>query len=426
MRRGGGTQGRRRVAALMAISVVTAAAPAAAETLSAAVAKGLARHPEIRAAEAEAEMAATEVGIARNGYLPTLGASAGPAGGDLGYDVTLSQTLYDFGAVGGQMQQKRALLAQAQAELEVVRDDVALEIVEVYLDIASRRAQLSLVEAHVERLAELTGMARTRVEARYSDEAETGRVALALATAEGTRARLQGELAEATDHYALLVGDPAEGVRLPSPPGFLETVSERRALEAAIAAAPVYRRAALAVRAAEGAAREARALRFPRLALEASLQRREIGGRMVEDSVIGLRFRLGGQQGLSALQRPRLEAQRRAAAAMAARAAAMELTRTVESLEAQDGALGGRIVALSDQAEHSRGVRDVYREQFLVGRRDIQDLVVMETEHFEAERQIVELTIERLRLQYRAAAQLGRLSATLSGAGQTLEPETAS
>ena len=407
----------RRSATVGAIAgLVLIATPAlAGASLQESVLRGVLRHPEVQAAEAEVAMATTEVSMARNAYLPALGASAGPSAAGVGYDVNLSQTVFDWGQTGSQVDQKRALLLRQQANLQVVRDDIALEIIEVYLDVASRRAQLSLIDAYLQRLEALSSMAQTRVEARYSDQAETGRVALAAATTMGLRARLAGELADAASHYALLVGEPADGLRLPDPPAFLEEVRSDGGVDTAIASAPLYRRARLAVQAADAVVREAKASRFPRLALEGSLQRREIGGRMVDDSALGVRLRFNTQQGLSALQRPALEEQRRAAIALEADAVAQDLKRTVQSLEAQDGALDGRITALSDQAEQSEAVREVYREQFLVGRRDIQDLVIMEGEHFEAERQVIELTIDRLRLQYRAAAQLGLLTPALSG-----------
>ena len=136
---------------------------------------------------------------------------------------------------------------------------------------------------------------------------------------------------------------------------------------------------------------------------------------MVDDAAVGLRLRFTPQQGLSSLQRPQLEEQRRAAALLAADAVGQDLQRLVSSLAAQDRALSARIEALSDQADQSRALGEVYREQFLVGRRDIQDLVGMETQYFESERQIVELTVERLRLQYRVAAQLGLMTPSLSG-----------
>lgn len=148
--------------------------------------------------------------------------------------------------------------------------------------------------------------------------------------------------------------------------------------------------------------------------------RREIGGRLVDDSAIGLRLRMNTQQGFSTFQRPRLEAARRDAARLGADGTARDLKRTLSSLVVNDRALEDRIAALSDQVTQSGAVRTAYAEQFIVGRRDIQDLIVMESEYFEAERQILELTVERLRNQYRAAAQLGQLADSFVAGGGTV------
>jgi len=382
----------------------------------------LARQPEVRAADAEVAQARTEVSIARNGYLPSLTASTGPAGGRVGYDVTLSQTLYDFGQVRSSVAGKRAVLDQKRANLAVVRDNAALEVVEVYLDIADRRVELVALDAHVKRLGELAEMARTRVEGRYADQAEVARVRLAAAGAEAERARLRGELADAMDQYRLLVDAAPDGVQLPPLPTFLDPLEDGARLEAAIMASPLYQRAALAVRAADADVRQAKAGRWPRVALEGSVDRREIGGRLIEDRAVALRLRLGVQQGLAGFERPRLEEQRRRSAEAGAEAVARDLRRVVSSLRALDMALVGRIDAFAEQSQQSDAVRGVYREQFLVGRREIQDLVVMEGEHVSAERQITQLTIERFRLRYRAAAQLGLLADTLAPtAGDTSE-----
>lgn len=409
-------------AALTAAVIATPAAQA--DPLGEAVLRALARHPDVRLAEVEVSQAATEVEMARNGYLPALNASSGPAAAGLGYDVTLTQTLMDWGETAGQVDQRRALLARQQANLEVVRDDAALELVETWMDIASGRARLTVIDDQLARLQELADMAQTRVEGRYSDQSESGRVALAIATARGQRATIEGELAEALDRYDLLVGSPANGVSLPDAPTFMDTVREEGALEAAIAAAPLFRKASLGVDIADGGIREARAARFPRLNLEGSLQRREIGGRMVDDSAVAVRFRMDTQQGLTALQRPKLAMQRREAARWEAEGVGRDLQRLVESLIRSDAALAARIAALQTQVEQADAVSGLYQEQFIVGRRDIQDLVIMETERFETERQLIDLNIERLRLQYRVAAQLGLLTRAMAGDEMQMPVET--
>ncbi|MGI4818046.1 MAG: TolC family protein [Janthinobacterium lividum] len=389
----------------------TAVAPISTNAeLSAAIREALARDPDVRTARAELGVAEVEGDIARNGYLPALNASAGPESSGVGYDVSLSQTLYDWGQVRSTIDRADALKDRQEAQLLVTQDDVALQVAELWLDIAGGRAQLEMTRGHLERLGRLQSMAQERVSGRFSDQAELGRANLAMATAGGLRARINGQLAEAEEMFTVLVGREAGSVRLPEMPTFLIPLRSEPVLEQAIVASPLYRRSVLEARAADATVREAEAARYPRLVLEGSVQKREIGGRLIDDSAIGLRLRMSTQQGLTAFQRPRLEAARRDAARLGVDATARDLKRTVGSLVVTDRALDERINALSDQVTQSSGVRTAYAEQFIVGRRDIQDLIVMENEYFDAERQILELTVERLRNQYRAAAQLGMLA----------------
>lgn len=378
--------------------------------LAYAVRATLEQHPEIQTARAEVAVAEGEVGLARNGYLPSLNASAGPAGSGVAYEVTLSQTVQDWGTTRSQVEEKRAQLALSQARLAVTQDDAALELIEVYLDVASHRVVLGLIQDHEQSLSELDAMAQARLTGRYGDLGEAGRIALALARVRGQSRQLEGELSEAENHFEHLSGTPPNGVRVPDMPQYLLQASDEAVLTDLIAASPLYRRAALGIRAAEASLKGAQASRYPRLALEGSVLRREIGGRLVNDTSLNLRLRSSSLQGLSFWQAPELARHRRDAAARSADGVRRDLERMVASLRLADRALEGRIETLSDQVSGADQVRSVYREQFLVGQREIQDLVAIESEHYEAERQIIELTLERLRLQYRVAAQLGLLA----------------
>lgn len=390
--------------------------------LARAIAEAVTRDPAVRAARAELGVAEVERDMARNGYLPALNASAGPESSGVGYDVSLSQTLYDWGQVRAGIRRAGHLVDRQMATLRIARDDVALEVAELWLDIAAGRAKVTLVQDHLQRLGRLQTMAQERVEGRFSDRAELGRASLAVSTASALRAELSGSLVEAEEAFTVLVGRDAGRVRLPDMPGFLIPLRAAPVLEEAIVASPLYMRSTHEARAAETTVREAEAARYPRLVLEGSVQRREIGGRLIDDSSVGLRFRMNTQQGLSTFQRPRLEAARAEAARMGIDSTARELKRTVSSLVTSDRALQGRIDALSDQVSQSDGVRGLYAEQFVVGQRDIQDLIIMESEYFEAERQILDLTVERIRNHYRAAAQLGLLADSfVSVSGTTAE-----
>ncbi|MNR51883.1 hypothetical protein D3C85_1716260 [compost metagenome] len=65
--------------------------------------------------------------------------------------------------------------------------------------------------------------------------------------------------------------------------------------------------------------------------------------------------------------------------------------------------------SLREQIKHAKEVDAVYQDQFVVGLRDMTDMLTIEHERFEAERQLINLQSEHKRVQYRAAAQLGLL-----------------
>src|SRR5690606_16222575 len=80
--------------------------------LAAAVREALMRDPDVRMARAEIEVAEVEGSIARNGYLPAINASAGPESSGVGYDVTVSQTLYDWGQARSNVDRTDALTSR--------------------------------------------------------------------------------------------------------------------------------------------------------------------------------------------------------------------------------------------------------------------------------------------------------------------------
>lgn len=84
-------RGKLEVAVMVGALAGLLAAPVHGETLNEAVLRGLGQRPEVRAAEARVGEAMMEVEMARNGRLPTLSASAGPAAAGLGYDLALTQ-----------------------------------------------------------------------------------------------------------------------------------------------------------------------------------------------------------------------------------------------------------------------------------------------------------------------------------------------
>lgn len=399
-----------RVAIVTCLPVSVQAMP-----LDQAVRNGLAIHPQVRAALSEAARAETEVKIAKGGYYPSLSLSGGPREFDIGeavYDVTVSQMLYDWGRVDSQVDTAKATQRQLSASAEVTREDAALDIVETYLDVLVAQRRIDAVRRHIRLLDDIRAMTEARGADGYSDRSEQDRAGLEISRAQEQLALEKGALLDAGNQFALLTGAPPEGLAEPRPPSMQRYLATRD-LPRIISSSPLYLRAMEDTSLAEAELRGTKAALLPQLNLEASATRREIGGRLQNDSMVNLRLRMDTIQGLSNFQRPTAAAQRLESASWGQDAILRDIRRQLQSLFDIGDSLLWREHALAVQVRDSEQVGGLYREQFEVGRRDVIDLLTVQRERFEAERQLIVLQVERLRLEYRAAAQIGLLGPLL-------------
>lgn len=383
--------------------------------LDEAVRAGLAIHPQLRSALAEAERASTEVDIAKGGYYPALSLSGGPQEfnfGEVVYDATVSQMLYDWGRVSSKVDSASADRRRLGEAARVARDDAALDIVETYLDVLAAERRVATVRGHIQRLDAIREMTQARGGDGYADRSELDRANLELSRAGEQLSLEKGSLQDARNQYAILVGQEP-GALVEPQPASLQRYLASSDLSRVIQDAPLQRKAVEEANAAEADVREAKSALLPQLNLEASALRREVGGHPESDSVVALRLRMDTLQGLSNFRRPTAAQQRLEATRWSADAMQRDIRRQLQTLFDNGETLRWREQSLSQQVTESEQVGELYREQFEVGRRDVIDLLNVQRERFEAERQLVNLHIERKRIEYRAAAQVGLLGSLL-------------
>jgi len=402
--------------AVVPVSVETGAAslPESSRTLALrdAVQQALGQNPAVRSAMARLGKSDTEIEIARAGYHPNVQAGVGTAGSNslrLGYDVLVTQMLYDWGAVESQIDSARATQRHAAQELLVAREDAALQVSESYFDVLFARRRVAVAEAYIERLQELLGLAQRRVSTGYVDRSESGRVTLALARAQEQRQLEQGKLQEALQQYALLVGAQARGLEEPPLVPLDRMLGQGRHLPALITRSPLYLQAVEKSRIEEANIQAADAALKPQVNLEGSVQRREIGGQLTRDSTIMLRLRMASFQGLSNFRRVDAARQALEAAQFDRDQVERDIRGKVQTLLEGEAPLAAREAALGEQITGAEDIGGIYREQFFVGMRSMVDLLSVESDRFEAERQRLQLQSDRQRMPLRAMAQLGLL-----------------
>lgn len=403
--------------AILLLAAVPAIFPAIASpttTIEEAVRKGLAINPELRAGQAEESAAGTDVSIAGSGYYPSVSVSGGPQSADLdglSYEITASQMVYDWGRTKSAVAGARAARRQISQRLRQKREDVALSIVETYLDILVTQRQVAGLQTHIADLENIWRMTVARSEGQYSDRSEPERAQLELARAREQLAIELGTLENARHEYLLLVGEEAEGLSDPSPES-IDAYLAHNDVQKLIEDSPAYRAATEDTRSAEAKYKEARASVLPQLNVEGSVMRREIGGIPRDDSMVALRFR-SNFQGVSSFLRPKGARQRVEAAVWNEATTARDLRRDLRTLLDHETMLRAREESLAAQVDASGDLGVTYLEQFRVGRRDLIDLLNTRRERFEAQRQLTSIRIDRLRDEYRAAAKLGLVETLL-------------
>lgn len=403
--------------ALLILLPALFAMPALAMPIEEAVRMGLTIRPEVRAAELDAAAAGTDVKVAAGGFYPSVSVSSGPIISGLTgvtYEVTAAQMLYDWGHVHNQVEGAEALEHGLSQDLAVKRDTAALDIVATYLDVLAAQRERDADKRHIERLNEILEMTRSRSHAGYADSSEPARTDFELARANQQLASDEGKLTDSGNQFELVVGVAPDQMMEPAPQPVALYV-EKNDLGSLIHEAPLYRKAIADAKYAETQYNDAESVLLPQLNLEASASRDDVGGIPEKQNFVGLRLRLATFQGISNFQKIDSARQRLESARTKQDSMERDLRRQVRSLFDQAAALKRQEAALRDQTERTDSLASLYREQFRVGRRDVVDLLNLQLERFQAERDLVDLHLQALRAQYQAAAQLGLIGPLLEG-----------
>lgn len=394
-------------------------------SLDDAVRLGISINPLVTQAEFELQEASTGIDIAKDGYWPQVTLSAGPeslSASEFGYDLTAQQTLYDWGRVDSQVDNASAQHRQRSEALQRTVEEAAIDIVETYLDVLNSRKRLSVVENYILRLEDIEGLTDARSNIGYSDLSETSRTQLELSRAFEQLAIERGEAQDAVLQFQELVNVAPNSLISPLPPALTTYLRNNPAImQEMVLTSPQFQQGEAQVASAFAETEEMRASLRPKLNLEGSLQRREIGGDMQDDAVVALRLRMDTFQGLSNFRRVDSASQRLEAARWSAQATRRDIMRELTTLIETYQALTLREEALSMQVQSAASVVETYEEQFAIGMRDVFDLLSLQRDLFEAQRQQVELATERKRTQYRVAAQLGVLRNIIGADSQNVE-----
>ena len=394
--------------------------PAQAETLREAVGIALGQHPQVLGARRNAEAIRHEVTGAANAMNTRFGVIAEPSvgytrgqgrdrrSGDLGAQAV--KPIYDGGRTDNETDRQRARLSSANYSTEASRDDIALRVADAYIEVAKQQQLAELAHDYVDGIAALQRRVQEIVRIDQGRGYDLLQTDSRLAQARLTLADREGQLAEAREALAQLVGQPIQGVTSTEPPG--EPI---RSLQDAMDLLNMHP-SILARRAEVTAARKAAAVADAWTKPTVNLRARVTSPRDFD----GKRKWFGGYDlGLVTDWSP-FDGGVGAATAAAANAQVLTAEEAVASTRrvlqtdvarhwTQIQSRVGRVGTRAELVESTRQVRAAYWEQFQIGKRSIIDLLNAENEIYAARLGAATEHAELTQARYRLLGATGQL-----------------
>jgi outer membrane protein len=179
------------------------------------LAEALAARPELSALNAQLRGQELTVRALQGGYGPAFGLSAGPSWSgeepdDLAYGwnttVTLSWSLFEGGATRGQVREARANATALDAQLELLRQSVRLELEQARLGVRAAQATLGASEEAAQAARERLVLAEGRYQTGVGSILELQDAQVALTTALGQRVQAEFQLASARSQLLRALG----------------------------------------------------------------------------------------------------------------------------------------------------------------------------------------------------------------------------
>lgn len=418
----------RRVAASLVVLLLVQVAMA--DSLPEALRQALSQHPEVRGGEAMRNAMNERLNQARSNYYPTVGVdllAQNARDRDLGVprdrdtrraDAFLRWNL--FRGLGDRQAERTAeheLLA-AESDLGAATDQVALQAIQAYLDVARLRRLLELDDAYRAELARLDQDVAKRVDAGRIPPADREQSRASLIQAGAHQAQLRGQLRGAEIRYRLMMGNEPGPLNEP----VLDDSAARLDLDALMTEVLTgnHRLRSAGQRAVArgmevGVAESAL---YPRLDLE--LRRRlhdEVDPLPQTETQHAVQLQLNYQMPLGGgnFSRKREAVERKLAAQAHMEAEALRAKDDIAQSWASWREAREVEPRLAERVEASDRVVKAYDLQFEAGRRSIHDLIGVRGDRYQARVDLLENRMRQLALNAQVLALLGRLRTSVLG-----------
>lgn len=403
-----------------------------AENLYDAIQHGLITNPEVLYNTAKGLTARQGVDKARSAYFPTVDAT-GSFGRQQSENPTttaidgvgkttlnrresnleMRQNLFSGGGIANEYKRNQLILQSQQLKTLGVAEDLALEIVNTYLQILLREHFLVLAKINLRTHRQVFTMIKERSDAGVSREAEIDQADARVAQAEANLIGVEADLREAKINYAKKVGKwPGKLVSPTVPLNNQLPATLPKAIEIGLENHPTVKSSYADVKEAKAQYDVARAAYYPKVDFVVSSSRnRNLGGLIGpnNDKLAEIRMNYNVFRGGADEANVRMTAYQVQEAYEVKNRSLIQLRESVRLSWNVWIASSMRLAPLKRHVYSARQTRAAYEEQFKVGKRTLLDLLNSQNEYYEAQIDYARGQTDEIYARYRILNSIGML-----------------
>ena len=362
-------------------------------TIKEAILRAFARNPKIAQASAQIQVGKANLSEAESAWFPQIALtgnagrthrtdSAGSLNSNAAAGINLKQLLWDFGKTGGSIDEQENLSTSYQYDLYTTLNQVGMETLQSYLQVKRYQALAKAAERNRSSLESVREMAKLRAGAGLSSQSDVLQASTRIAAMNATYEQYQAQMRSAQASLSVLTGVVSDN--LPDLPDDL--MKQKISLKSLPYDQNNAVRSAQAKQlASEERIRQARAQHYPTISVQAGRTRYQNDNGDYWDDEVQLVVDAPLYQGGAVSARVDAAEGDRANARAQVEASKLEVnqkaaTAWADLTGAQQRQQAGELQLLS--AGQARGV---YRDEYQLSKRSLNDLLSVEQDVFSAQ-----------------------------------------
>lgn len=377
------------------------------------------RHPSVMAAEETVHQYANEVDGARAGRNFQLNFSfkAGSKNGVPAKDAdninavfTVNKMLYDFGRTAGDIEYAKAKEDYVNATYLLQIDDIAATTANAYLDILRYQDYKNKADLEVAAIKRILEIVTLRAEAGISSYADVVQVKARLANAEANLESIKLQLSQQKTRLQDYVGFPISECQEVTEQNLDININE----EVIFAALPEYQQVMADSKAAEANYKSLKAQNYPALSLQGEFSKAVSGINLSsyeENGKYSAVYLMLNEPLAGSGMQDKATAAKFAKAAADKKIESLVLEKKIQLSNYKDQIDGYKNMAyfIQQQRDNTKITKELYLDQYMLGKRSILDTLNVEQELYQASVQTSQLNYDVLKTLISYKKEAGQL-----------------